>query len=381
MPFGGRRLHAIALLVFAFAVGATSAFGATGDLTETACVDFDSFQGCTNLQPEFDYANDIVPTSDGLDVYVLRNGMIEDVFPTEDGGAFLGQCWQLIAEDGCDSLSMLAGYTEQMVISPDGAFAYVAESMQQTIPSDLSVVAMRRDPATGTLGDLQCLGRRPTTNCPTPGSTHLPGAVAIAITPDGRYVDAAGSEYGLTTFVSTFARAADGTLSEIGCLASSPTDGCETAPAISYPRAIAESADGSHVYLGGNDAIASLARDATGALHEIGCVAGTAGVDPLCDRLSTFDHPVQYFTLAPGGRFAYVMTDGTGLGAWGMRVGADGVLRDAGCTWVATRSSRHAAPGRDRTWVRSRSRRTGTTCTRRPVARPLSVATGRRSAG
>ena len=61
MPFGGRRLHAIArrrgvcrfavaLLVVALAVGASSAFGATGDLTETACVDFDSFHGCTNLQ-------------------------------------------------------------------------------------------------------------------------------------------------------------------------------------------------------------------------------------------------------------------------------------------------------------------------------------------
>ena len=126
----------------------------------------------------------------------------------------------------------------------------------------------------------------------------------------------------------------------------------------------------------------SLARGANGALHEIGCVAGTTGVDPLCDRLSTFDHPVQYFTLAPDGRFAYALTDGTGLGAWGMRVGADGVLRDAGCTWVATPFLTPCGPGAGQALgpisiSPGRVRHVH----RPPGGRPPSVATGRRSAG
>jgi hypothetical protein len=326
-----RHLVAVACLAVAVAIVPAmtrASAGVNGGLTQTGCVDVTETM-CEGTAPaSASFASEIAPSPDGKDVYVLADLAIHDVRIGTDGAMTPGRCWAAPgAFTSCDPAPMMAGSMRQLALSPDGRFAYLG--IDNSGPSAFaSLTVLARDPASGALSPIQCAGIAPSIPCPDAAPTHVYGAQDIALSPDGRYLDVFGDRpTNQGTVVSTFARAADGTVSEIGCLASVATSGCSTSPALGYPAAILESPDGSRVYAVGTSSIVSLARDGTGTLHEIGCLSAGATADASCQVEAGADG-IQSAVLAPDGRAAYAFNL---IGLWNLRTAPDGALEDAGC--------------------------------------------------
>lgn len=127
------------------------------------------------------------------------------------------------------------------------------------------------------------------TECPTtaPGLTD---SLDVVVSPDGKNVYVASLE---DEAITEFARNADGSLTEIGCIADSADTGStcsnQAATGLVDPEAIAISRDGKSVYVVGRDdedngTIAEFARDpTTGALAQLtganDCIAENADYD------------------------------------------------------------------------------------------------------
>jgi Bacterial Ig domain len=326
-----RQLLAFACLVVALGVVPAmtrASAGVNGGLTQIGCVDVTETT-CEGTAPASEsFASEIVPSPDGNDVYVLADLAIHDVRIGTDGTMTLGRCWASPgAFTSCDPEPMMDGSMRQFALSSDGRFAYLA--IDNTGPSAFSsLTVFARDPASGALSAIQCIGPAPSIPCPDATPTHVYGGQDIALSPDGRYVDVFGDgSMDQSTVVSTFARAADGTLSEIGCLTTQATSGCVTSPALTYPAAILDSPDGAHVYAVGGGSIVSLARDGTGTLHEIGCLSAGATADTSCHVAAGADG-IESAVLAPDGTAAYAFNL---MGLWNLRTASDGTLQDAGC--------------------------------------------------
>jgi hypothetical protein len=327
-----RQLLAVACFMVALGVvpSATRAStGVDGGLTQIGCVDVLA-RACDGTAPDpGGLAAEIVPSPDGADLYILANYGIYDVRRAPDGAMTLGHCWAQGAMTGCNPVPMLDGPLRQLAFSPDGRFAYVAtDDLGSSTPEYESLTVLARDPASGVLSAIQCIGPQPTIPCPAATPTHADGAQEVALSPDGRYVEVfAGRGSDQRAFLSTFLRAPDGTLSEIGCLAAKAASGCDTSPALGPPAALLESPDGTHVYAVGEGSIVSLARDSAGALHEIGCLSALPTADASCQVVAGADG-IENAVLAPDGSAAYAFNL---LGLWNLRTGADGALHDAGC--------------------------------------------------
>ena len=322
----GAGVAALVLLGVALAPSSSRAF--TGNITLAGCVELDQGDGCTTLVAEPPFANSITVTADGRDIYVLVDGTIYDAEPQADGTSAVARCYSQAASSGCASLPMLDGDVEQLVVSPDGALAYVATSRQTSFASPESIVVLRRDPATGALSQLQCLGDASTAACPTPGASHLVSGTRLALSPDGRFVDVAGGVVNSLSVTASYRRAADGTLSEVSCLASQPLGGCSTSPALSYTRRVAESPDGAHVYDAGASSVTTLVRDGSGALRMAGCVTADASTDPSCTPIGSLAQTVDDLVLAPDGTIAYASSGAT---IWHLAVQPNGSLAASGC--------------------------------------------------
>ena len=100
---------------------------------------------------------------------------------------------------------------------------------------------------------------------------------SIAITPDGAnvyiraYESSAATGFGPTS-ISQFARAADGTLSEVSCIATHGAGGCAAAPADWLLGPLAVSPDGADLYSVGYRSIEQLAIEPDGTLSPRGCI-------------------------------------------------------------------------------------------------------------
>jgi hypothetical protein len=322
----GVGVAALVLLGVALAPSSSRAF--TGNIRLAGCVELDQGDGCTTLVAEPPFANSITVTADERDIYVLVDGTIYDAQPQADGTSAVARCYSHAASSGCASLPMLDGDVEQLAVSPDGALAYVATSRQTTFASPESIVVLRRDPATGALSQLQCLGDASTAACPTPGASHLVSGTRLALSPDGRFVDVAGGVVNSLSVTASYRRAADGTLSEVSCLASQPLGGCSTSPALSYARRVAESPDGTHVYDTGASSITTLVRDDSGALRMVGCLTADASTDPSCTPIGSLAETVDDLVLAPAGTIAYASSGAT---LWHLAVQPNGILAASGC--------------------------------------------------
>ena len=331
-----RQLLAFACLAVALVLvpaAARASVSVNGGLARVRCLAVIG-DACDGAPPiDFSFASQIVPSPDGRDLYLLANYGIYDVRLAPDGTMTLGQCWVGTgATTGCDVVPMIGGTIRQLALSPDGRFAYVATAGYSLQPS-ASITVFARDPATGALSAIQCVGLQPSILCPDATPTHADGAQEIAVSPDGRYVDVlAGTASDQQVVVSSFLRAPDGTLAEIGCLAAKETSGCDTSSALSDPASLLESPDDAHVYAAGTSSIVSLVRAGTGTLREVGCLAAGPTSDVSCLITAGADG-LASAVLAPDGRAAYALDQ---MGLWNLRTAPDGTLQDAGCSMRGT---------------------------------------------
>jgi DNA-binding beta-propeller fold protein YncE len=200
-----------------------------------------------------------------------------------------------------------------IALSPDGQNVYVTSS------DDNAVVAIARDPSTGTIqqldgaaGCIQSMVVLPAGRACTPGR-RLQGANGVAVSDDGRFV------YASTNFDKSVAiltrDTGTGALTQpadpTGCVARVAPD-CTTDARVAAMFDIVLSSDGRFAYTAGSDRVLAFARDgATGALAPLvsrGCVAARAR--PGCAAGHGLRGAIA-LALSPDGRTLYVASFGS----------------------------------------------------------------------
>jgi hypothetical protein len=153
--------------------------------------------------------------------------------------------------------------------------------------------------------------------CPTLSGTGLNGSEDVAVSPQGGqnvYVLGQNDEA-----IAEFTRdPADGSLSEIGCIADTDSEACgdNIAPGLESPDAIAITPDGKYVYVAASDddengTIAEFSRDPDdGSLTEVGCVAENSE-DSDCDSHNAHGiAEVEALAISPDGQNLYAADEG-----------------------------------------------------------------------
>jgi DNA-binding beta-propeller fold protein YncE len=136
----------------------------------------------------------------------------------------------------------------------------------------MSSGAARTGSAAG--GDLTYLACVQAAGQPTQGcgaSANLATSTGVAVSPDGQNVYVAGL---MSAAIEVFARAADGTLAERGCLGDSK-DGpanCTGVADLEQPFRLTVSPDGRNLYAVGVDTLDIISRASSGALTSMGCI-------------------------------------------------------------------------------------------------------------
>jgi hypothetical protein len=164
------------------------------------------------------------------------------------------------ATDTCGDTSFVNNTS--IAVSPDASSVYVGSS-------NGAVTGYRRA-ADGSLTQISCVtsSASPPSGCVT--GNGLSRVSAVAVSPDGNSVYAIGT---FSHAVATFARAADGTISETGCIATTAVGGCTADAQLSSVNGVAVSPDGRNVYVGDTqNEIVTFARAADGTLTAAGCV-------------------------------------------------------------------------------------------------------------
>lgn len=238
----------------------------------------------------FQGSNGIAVSPDGKNVYVAASG--SDAVAVFRRDASTGRLTQLTGEQGCIANGGSGGCTagvgldkpNSIAVSGDGRNVYV------TAANSNAVAVLGRDPSTGALTQAAdgsgCIAAPAVSGCT--GGRALAMADVVVVSADGRNVYAGSFASGA---VATFARdASTGALAQApdatGCIEVGGAEGCAVGFALAGAEGLAESPDGTRVYVAAaiSNALAVLVRDpATGALSQAGdgtgCIADapTAG--------------------------------------------------------------------------------------------------------
>jgi DNA-binding beta-propeller fold protein YncE len=220
-------------------------------------------------------------------------------------------------DNGADGLQGTAG----IVVSPDGQNVYVADE------SGNAITELARDAADGSLsqpdGTDDCITEHGDENsdCAAFG-TGLENVVTLTVSPDGNnlYTGTLSSD-GNMGAIAEFARAHDGTLSQLGsaneCIQDGDSSDCtdESGVGIANVISLAVSPDGRNLYsasAGRNGAIAEFSRDQDGALtqlpgtnncieeqdSDLGCGIDGVGLDGAAEVKVTPDGTNVYLATA-----------------------------------------------------------------------------------
>jgi DNA-binding beta-propeller fold protein YncE len=249
-------------------------------------------------------------------------------------------CVALKGVEGCAAGRAIAEPQGPLVISPDGASAYlVAHSDPEALSAD-ALDVFDRDPNTGALtqkpGAAGCLAASGRDGCAR--DAVLFGAQEAIVSPDGRNV------YVTTRAgVAAFARdATTGALTPLGgaaeCLGAPVVQTpCQVGVGLERPDALAASPDGSEVYVTNDHrpTIAILRRDpVTGELSQPGGSAGCVVADRRggsCRGLGRRGGAITAILATPDGTGVYVIAVAEGVTSVGIfSRRANGSLRRIG---------------------------------------------------
>lgn len=262
---------------------------------------------------------DVVMSPDGRFVYVGNYGALGGSVTTfsraADGKLTFAGC---IAQAGsrseqCATTSPTLGSVTSMALSPDGEFLYVGGYRLEGAGG--AVTSFDRDPATGALTAIGCLGSAPCAD--DPQLTRFFQYSAMAVSPDGNslylHTDA--------TILTVFNRnPATGALDAVQCFKGTASGaGCtQTAGLTGVGIDIVVSPDGKNVYTasGGvstldrprSDAIASFTRAADGTLAALGCIQDSTTSNDACAASTPGLTSLIALAISPDGNNVYTGT-------------------------------------------------------------------------
>ena len=277
----GARLTTTGLLcvLVSGAVMAADAAAATGDLTQKPGVaGCWSAVGSCSPGTGLAGARSVTVSPDGRSAYAASqaSGAVAVFARAADGTLTQTGCVSETGAGPCvDGTALDAA--RSVTVSPDGKNAYVASGA-------VGAVAVFDRGADGTLtqkpGAAACISDAGAAPC-VDGSA-LGGAFEVTVSPDGRNAYVASLASGA---VAVFARAADGTLTQTGCVSDTGAGPCVDGTALDGALGVTVSPDGKNAYVAssGSNAVAVFARAADGTLTQIGCVSDT-GAGPCARR-------------------------------------------------------------------------------------------------
>jgi 6-phosphogluconolactonase (cycloisomerase 2 family) len=198
---------------------------------------------------------------------------------------------------------------EGVAVAPGGAYVYAASNGGGGSGGG-ALTALRRDPSTQSLTELQCVPQTPTATgiCSGGSGTQgLGGARGLVVSPDGEFLYATGylddSVLGFNLIQSGPNAGQIG--SEVNCLWGSATISCVQAPGLGGAGAIALSPDGADAYVASSNGIAALRRDAvSGVLTFNQCF--TSGGGGGCAADPSIVSNGRDVKVSPDGRFVYL---------------------------------------------------------------------------
>ncbi len=284
-----------------------------------ACVTEDGAMGACADGVALDLVARVAVSPDGRNVYA--SAQLSDAVVVFDRNPSTGALTQKAATDGCISdtgsggscqVGIAMDETVGVAVSPDGRSVYA------TARTSDSVLIFDRDLATGELlfkvDILGCYSEDGTgDNCLN--GFALNGAIAVAVSPDGRNVYVAST---ISDAVAVFDRNADGELTQkagmLGCVSEGGTGGCAPGVAMNGIYAVAVSPDGKNVYAIAQAAGSVVIFDrnlATGALTQklglLGCVSDDGSLDE-CENGVALLLPSSV-AVTPDGRSVYVASN------------------------------------------------------------------------
>jgi len=262
----------------ALARDATS--GALTQLPGTAgCVSETGSGGACADGSVLDGLEAVAVSPDGAHVYVASGASDAVVGLARDGAT--GELTQLacVSETGsggaCADGTALDG-PEHVAISGDGVHVYVASEISD------AVAVFARNGATGALTQLGCVSDTGSGGACADG-TALDGALEVALSPEGSHVYVASP--GSSSVGVFSRDATTGVLTQLGCASETGSGGlCADVRGLDGARGVVVSPDGQNVYVASlfGDAVAAFRRDtATGGVSQMAdaraCISQTGG--------------------------------------------------------------------------------------------------------
>jgi DNA-binding beta-propeller fold protein YncE len=305
--------------------------------------------------------NAVALSPDGANVYVASGhdgGTLQSSFGAvailkrdpATGGVSETGCLSSDGTDGrdgaagaCTTYPSLLG-ADGIAVSGDGATVFVSSARSG------SLLALARDPASGSLTPLGCFQYHPPLGGHCAPANVFFGAAKVVASADSKAIYVASAEYGVVSaFVASPPAAKEGASAKANvaslfgaqlpylinpCIGVNGLDGaCAAGVATQGLDDLALSTDGAQLYAAAprSRAVDVFARSATGAITQSGCLMSEPPPGP-CTKSTLGDSPAR-LAPSPDGRNVYAVDSSGGGGRLDVltRDPATGALSDASC--------------------------------------------------